>query len=285
MTKKIGSILGSFLFVVAALVIAVPVHAEEFADKIPDLVWLDIGGSINQLTSNASFTGQNGIGASVDFEQIFDIPGSKTTFAIYGTARVSAKRRHVDFGYVNIDRSGSRVIDEDINWGDYTFKTDGTVTADVSTRFVYGAFRYDFLHDEKVRISGSAGLSYVDLGASIATDGTVIDAGGNETTGGFEKGSSVAIPVPLIGFGIDWAMTKGLVFRSYYRFFRLNAQGIDGGMYESGVHMNWYFIKNLGLGIGWDRTEIRLNSYNSGNNTLKADYTVSGLGLYATLAF
>ena len=80
-------------------------------------------------------------------------------------------------------------------------------------------------------------------------------------------------------------MTKGLVFRSYYRFFRLNAQGIDGGMYESGVHMNWYFIKNLGLGVGWDRTEIRLNSYNSGNNTLKADYTVSGLGLYATLAF
>ena len=285
MTKKSLSFLGSFFVMAAALVIAVPAHAEEFADKIPDLVWLDIGGSVNELTSNASFTGQNGLGATVDFEQIFDIPGSKTTFAIYGTARVSAKRRHVDFSYGNIDRSGSRVIDEDLKWGDYTFSGGGTVTADVSTRFVYGAFRYDFLHDEKVRIAGSAGLSYVDLGASIATDGTVTDAGGNETTGGFEKGSSVAIPVPLIGFGIDWAMTKGLVFRSYYRFFRLNAQGIDGGMYESGVHMNWYFIKNLGLGIGWDRTEIRLNSYDSGNNTLKADYTVSGLGLYATLAF
>ena len=80
-------------------------------------------------------------------------------------------------------------------------------------------------------------------------------------------------------------MTKGLVFRSYYRFFRLNAQGINGGMYESGVHMNWYFIRNLGLGVGYDRTEIRLNEYKSGNNTAKADYTVSGIGLYATLAF
>ena len=89
MTKKSLSILGSFLLAAAALVIAVPVHAEEFADKIPDLVWLDIGGSINQLTSTASFTGQNGVGATIDMEQIFDIPGSKTTFAIYGTARVS----------------------------------------------------------------------------------------------------------------------------------------------------------------------------------------------------
>jgi hypothetical protein len=285
MTKTILSSLGSFLLAAAALVIAVPAHAEEFADKIPDLVWVDIGGSINQLTSAASFTGQNGLGATIDFEQLFDIPGSKTTFTIYGTARVSAQRRHVDFGYVNIDRSGSRVIDEDLKWGDYTFSAGGTVTADVNTRFIYGAFRYDFLHAEKVRISGSAGLSYVDLGTSLAGNGTYTDAGGTVTPGTYEKSASVAIPVPLIGFNLDWAIAKGLVFQSHYRFFALKVQGIDGGMYESGVHLNWYFIRNLGIGLGWDRTEIRLNEYEIGTNTVRADYTVSGLGLYATLAF
>ena len=286
MTKKSLSILGSFLLVAAALLIAVPAHAEEFADKIPDLVWLDIGGSVNELQSNVGVTGQSGLGASIDFEQLFDLPGSKTTFAIQGTARVSEHRRHVDFGYVNIKRSGSREIQQDINWGDYTFAQFGTVTADVNTEFIYGAYRYDFLHDEKVRISGSAGLSWVNLGASLSGDGTYTNPDTEEVvSGSFKKSSSVGIPVPLIGFNIDWAMTKGLVFRSYYRFFRLNASGINGGMYESGVHMNWYFIRNLGLGVGYDRTEIRLNEYKSGNNTAKADYMVSGIGLYATLAF
>jgi hypothetical protein len=56
-------------------------------------------------------------------------------------------------------------------------------------------------------------------------------------------------------------------------------------MYENGVHLNWYFIRNLGIGLGWDRTQIQLDSYERGNDTLRANYVVTGLGLYATIAF
>jgi hypothetical protein len=281
MTTKRLSILGSVLVMAAALLIAAPAYAEEFADKIPDLVWLDIGASVADLTTDVGLTGQSGVGATIDFEKIFNLPGNKTTFMIQGTARVSEHRRHVDFGYVNIDRSGSRVIDQDITWGDYQIDAGGTVTSEFNTEFIYAAFRYDFLHLEPIRISGSAGLSYVDLGSSLSGVGNV----NGDPAGSFDKSTSVGLPVPLIGFNVDWALTKGLVFRSYYRFFRLNTNGIDGGMYESGIHLNWYFIRNLGLGVGWDRTELRLNSYESGNDTLKADYTISGVGLYVTMAF
>ena len=286
MTKKWLSILGSFLLAAAALLIAVPAHAEEFADKIPDLVWLDIGGSIAELQTNVGVTGQSGLGATIDFEKIFDLPGSKTTFLIQGTARVSEHRRHVDFGYVNIDRSGSRVIQETINWGDYTFNTGATVTAKFNTQFIYGAYRYDFLHLDPIRLSGSVGLSWVNLGTGLSGIATYTDPTTNaETTDSFEKNASIGIPVPLIGFNVDWALTKGLVFRSYYRFFRLNTSTVSGGLYESGLHLNWYFIRNLGLGVGYDRTEIRLNEFQSGNNAASADYVISGVGLYATLAF
>jgi hypothetical protein len=285
MTKKSLSILGSVLVVAAALVIAVPAHAEEFANKIPDLVWLDIGGTVDELTTSVGLTGKNGIGPVIDFEQIFDIPGSKTTFLIQGTARVSEKRRHVDFGYVNIDRSGSRVIQDSIKWGDYVINGGADVTAKFNTEFIYGAFRYDFLHLDPIRISGSAGASWVNLGTGLSGTGTYTPPGGAETTGSFDKSASVGIPVPLIGFNIDWALTKGLVFRSYYRFFRLKTSNLNGGMYESGLHLNWYFIRNLGIGVGFDRTEIRLNEYKTGDNTIRADYIISGIGLYATLAF
>jgi hypothetical protein len=284
MTTKRLSIAAAMLLP-AALLITPVTRAEEFADKIPDLVWVDIGGTVDELTTNVGVTGAKGIGATIDFEQIFDLPGSKTTFAIQGTARVSEKRRHVDFGYVNIDRSGTDVIDQDITWGDYTLKANANVTAEFNTQFIYFAYRYDFLHVEQVRISGSAGASWVDLGTGLKWNGDYVDPDGNQVTGSGDKSTSIGIPVPLVGFNIDWAIAKGLVFRSYYRFFRLNASGINGGMYESGVHLNWYFIKNLGIGLGFDKTELRLNEYKKGNDTARADYIISGIGLYATLAF
>src|SRR5512143_2153363 len=162
-----------------ALVVAAPAaRAEDFAQKIPDLVWVDVGGTVNELATNVALTGPSGAGAAIDFEDVFDLPGNKTTFAIRGTARVSEHRRHVDFGYVNIDRSGGRQIQEDLEWGDYILKGSAVVTAEFNTKFIYGAFRYDFLHEEKVRISGAAGASYANLGTGLAGAGDYIPPGG-----------------------------------------------------------------------------------------------------------
>jgi hypothetical protein len=285
MTTKRISIVAATL-IAAALLITPAARAGEFADKIPDLVWVDIGGTIDEVTTNAAVTGPNGIGPTIDFEEVFDIPGSKTTFAIQGTARVSEKRRHVDFGYVDIARSGTDIIDQDITWGGNTYQAGANVTAEFNTAFIYGAYRYDFLNEDKIRLSGSAGLSWVDLGTGLKGNGTYTPPTGPPVTGDFNSSESIGLPVPLIGFNIDWAVAKGLVVRSYNRFFRMNLKGINGGMYESGIHLNWYFIKNLGIGFGFDRTEIKLKEYELSNgNNIKFDYVVSGFGLYATLAF
>lgn len=281
MTMKRFAILAAF-----ALAAVPAARAGEFADKIPDLVWIDVGGTIDDVTTNVALSGPSGVGATINFEEIFDIPGSKTTFAIQGTARVSEQRRHVDFGYVDISRSGTDVISKDITWGDNVYQAGTEITAKFNTAFIYGAYRYDFLNVEKIRVSGSAGLSWVQLGTGLKGNGTYTPPNGPPVTGSFDKSESVGLPVPLIGFNIDWAIAKGLVLRSYNRFFRLNVSGIDGGMYESGLHLNWYFIRNLGIGLGFDRTEVKLNEYTlSNNDTIKFDYVVSGVGLYATMAF
>jgi len=271
--------------VLAVAFFLVPAHAEEFADKIPDRIWVDIGGSTNELSTNMALTGQNGVGAAIDFEDVFDLPGSKTTFQIQGTVRVSEHRRWVDFGYVKFDRSGGRTITQNLQWGDYSFAAGATMQASFDTEFIYGAYRYDFLHEEKIRISGSAGLSWTDISASLAGQGT-FDDGSGPIAGDYTADASIAAPVPLVGLNFDWALARGLVLRSYNRFFRLKLDKIDGGMWENGVHLNWYFIKNFGLGLGYDRVQIKVNEYETKEgDTGKFNYSVSGLGLYATLAF
>lgn len=280
------------LFGIAALVVFAgamsfsAVRAEDFATDVPDRVWIDFGGGANTVGTNVSFIGAKGVGAAVNFEEVFDLPGNKTTFRILGTVRISEKRRYIDFGYVNIDRSGAKVLDQQIEIGDYTIQGGGTVGARFATQFIYSAFRYDFLHEEKVRISGSAGLTFIRLTTSFDGNGTYNLPGEAPVTGDFGKEGSVGAPVPMVGLNFDWALTKRLVLRSYNRFFRLNLSSFKGGLYENGVRLNWYFVKNFGLGLGIDRTDLKLNELDMGDGkVLKADYSITGIGLYANLAF
>jgi len=274
--------------VMAAAVSSSPLRAEDFATDVPDLVWIDVGGAVNDVTTDMSLTGPRGLGVSVNFEDVFDLPVNKTTGRMFGTARISAKRRYIDFGYVDIDRSGSKVITEDINWGDYTFLADGEVGASFRTQFIYAAFRYDFLHEEKVRISGSAGLTFLRIKAGVSGLASYPDPNDpNATiTSSIDKESSASAPVPMVGLSLDWALTRRLTVRTYNRFFRLNMSGFDGGLYEAGIRLNWYFAKHFGMGLGYDRTALRIKNLDVGaQNNLRANYGFTGVGLYFNFAF
>ena len=128
LTRSCGSLLGiaAFAIVVGASSIStaraedapagtVPAAPADntFAGDVPTRFWLDLGWSNNEIYTNASLTGPKGVGVSVDFEDVFDIPGSKQTARGFGTVRISKARRYIDFGYVDINRSGSRDLDQD----------------------------------------------------------------------------------------------------------------------------------------------------------------------------
>jgi hypothetical protein len=258
------------------------VRAEDFAGDVPDRVWIDVGWAVNDISTDAVLIGKNGVGAAVNFEDVFDLNSSRSTTRMLGSARVSAKRRWIDFGYVDITRSNSKVLSKNVDFGDYTFQAGGEVTTKFNTRFMYVAFRYDFLHEDKVRISGSAGMTAIKLSTGLSGQAS---ANGGPVTAVDRSGSATA-PVPMVGLNLDWALTRRLVVRTYTRFFKLNLSEFNGGLFENGVRLNWYFVKNFGLGVGVDKSTLRIDELKVGNgNVLKADYSVTGLGVYATLAF
>src|SRR5512144_470432 len=89
--------LGAVTVVLAVLCLVPAARAGEFAGDVPDLVWVDIGGQTNDITTDVAVSGAAGAGAIINFEDVFDLPGSQTTFRMLGTAHVSPKRRYVDF--------------------------------------------------------------------------------------------------------------------------------------------------------------------------------------------
>ena len=263
---------------------AIPARADMPGDT-KDNFRISIGGMAADAFTEGSLSTQGGIGATVNFEDIFDLPVSKKVGRLSGFWHYM-DRQFLDFGYVNIDRSGERVIQQDVEWGDFIFKTGADMTAGFKTQFPYLAWRYSFLNLPQVRISGSAGLVYLGLSASLEGTGNVTDASGqNPQTGTFEQQVSVAYPVPLLGLQIDWALNKRLMLEMYKRLIAVDFAGIRGGIDESAIRLHWFMTKNFGIAGGLDKESIDLKEYDSGDAKARFRYEVSGFSFYLDFAF
>ena len=270
--------------IAAALMAGTASHARADFCDVTDHVQVSVGGMAAELVTQASLVPESvGAGASVDFESLFNIPGNKQAVRLDGYWRF-AERHYVDFGYVQFNRSGSRAIDEDVTWGDFTFQAGAFVTATFDTRFPYAAYRYDFLHEDKVKISGTAGISYMRVAPSLSATGNVTGPEG-PVSGEVDEGTDIQFPVPLVGLRLDWVLRDRLFAEFYVRLFRLDAGSFNGGMRESSARLKWHFTKHVGAALGLDSTTLRIKDYEKNGNDLKFLYDISGASVYLTTAF
>ena len=252
---------------------------------VPDKVRFAIGGLFADAYTDAALGSTTaGLGATINFEDIFDLPESKKTGRFELNWRLN-KRQFIDFGYFELNRSGSRILQEDVEWGDFIFQANGTVTAGFDTNFPYAAWRYAFLDLPQVRISGSAGIDYLSIGASLEASGNVTDSNGAPIAGDVKEKASVSAPVPQFGLQIDWALTKRLAVLLYARQIYVNFAGINGGIGETAMRLSWWYSKHAGISGGLDKESIDLKSYETGDTRARFRYEVRGFSFYLNFAF
>ena len=270
-----------FGMLVLPAVATAPASAEMPGD-VPDRWRISLGGiAADSFTEGGLGSTAAGIGVSINFEDIFDLPESKSTWRFEANWHIN-KRQYIDFGYFELNRSASRVLQQDVEWGDFTFLANGNVTADFKSSFPYAAWRYDFLQLPEVRISGSAGINYLSLEAGVMADGSVVSP---PASGTVDERVSIGFPVPQIGLQLDWALTKRLAVKMYIRQIYVNASGIDGGIGESAARLHWWCSKHFGISGGLDKESIDLKKYTSGDTQARFRYEVRGFSFYFNLAF
>jgi hypothetical protein len=257
----------------------------ELPGDVPDKFRFAIGGMFADAYTDAALGSTTaGIGATINFEDIFDLPESKKVARFEFNWRIN-KRQFIDIGYLELNRSGSRILQEDVEWGDFIFLANGQVTAGFDTNFPYAAWRYAFLDLPQVRISGSAGINYLSIGASLEASGNVTDQNGAPITGEVEEEVNVAAPVPQVGLQIDWALTKRLAVLLYMRQIYVNIDKIDGGIGETAARLQWWYAQHAGISVGLDKESIDLKSYETGDTRARFRYEVRGWSFYLNFAF
>jgi len=258
---------------------------KDIPEKAPDRWRIDLGGYRADAFTEASLaSADKGLGAVINFEDVFNMPSARTVLKASATWRMM-QRQYLDFGYVALMRRGENVLDQDVTWGDIIYTAGANVSSEFRTQFPYAAWRYDFLQVDKVRISGSAGISYMGIKMGLAANGTFQDTDGNTHTGDIDREGSINFPVPLIGLQLDWALTRSLAIRMYSRFLYIDVADFRGGISERAVRLYWYMTKHFGISGGFEQESIDVKQYVNGDAKMKLRYEITGLAGYLSFAF
>jgi len=244
---------------------------------------VSLGGFVVSSKINGSLSGNaNTNGENTDFDKRFGTDADQTRLRVEVLWRITP-RQHLRFSYFNNAVQGTRAIDQDLAWGDYTFRAGGQVTAEVKFRVYELNYEFAFLRRQNYQIVAVAGIHLDDLtlklsgNASLTVDTPMgpVEQAATFTT----KSSSVPAPLPVVGFRADWAVSPHVYLDASAQVFAVGYQGIDGNWSDLRAGATWMFSDHFGIGLGYDRfvTHVDLSKL-SFNGRLNFGY--QGLLLY-----
>jgi hypothetical protein len=221
--------------------------------------------------------GNRGPGAVLSLEQ--NLGFDANPYLYRSSASVSFKRHSaVELTYVQLNRSNSWEVDREIKIFDTVFDVGGKLDLYVNTAFVAATYKYSIFRKPSWEFGFSTGIRYlqVNMGLSASTD----------RYSGIAESAFIPAPAPVFGmFGSGYMTPK---FRGIYEFsyFNISVEGIRGAVVDSRAALEYYFLKNFGLGgsitfLNYTLKEVPLADNFDG--TFK--YTLNGFSLYLTAKF
>jgi hypothetical protein len=248
----------SIIGVLLATATSAPVRAgSPTEDLLTDRFVISVGGFVVTSNINGRLLGSaNTSDQSINFDKQFGTDAAQTSWRGEVLWRITPTQ-HVRFSYFDNDVARTQSIDQDLQWGDYTFKAGGQVTAETKFRVYELTYEFAFLRRPNYEIVAVAGIHLDDLTLKLSGDASLtVDTptGPVEEPAIFTSTShSVPAPLPIFGFRGDWAVSPHVYLDASGQLFSLSYQGISGNWSELRAGATWMFSNHFGVGIGYDR--------------------------------
>jgi hypothetical protein len=238
--------------------VSAPAHADSPTEGLlNDRFVIAVGAFVVTSNINGSLLGSaNTSEQSIDFDKQFGTDAHQTRWRGELLWRITPTQ-HVRFSYFDNAVGRTRSIDQDLSWGDYTFKAGAQVTAETKFRVYELTYEFAFLRRPNYEIVAVAGIHLDDLTLKLSGDASLtVDT----PTGPVEEPAtltstshSVPAALPVFGFRGDWAVSPHVYLDASAQVFSLSYQGISGNWSELRAGATWMFSNHFGVGIGYDR--------------------------------
>jgi len=231
--------------------------------------WLMGGAFFPRLDSVVRVDSSDGIlGTTIDFESTLGMDKSKSLPVLRGYYRFNKKHR-LNFGYLNLERSGLGVSGVEIRFGDITFPANLPLNSFFDIEVYDLAYGYTVKHNEKIDIQLSIGLSLQSIG--IGMQGDVV--------GVLKEETDITVPLPTFGASGDYAFTDKLLLTGRLGVFAieldLDSSNIAGSVIDASLTLFHKTFEHVGFGIGYSFFKVDVD-YEDKNLDVSADYEYRG---------
>jgi hypothetical protein len=183
-------------------------------------------------------------GDEIDFEEGLRVGESQTTGSMNFRWRFGEKWS-LWGQYWQVDSDAGASLDEDIEWGDLTFKegTFANAGIDLSIARLFFGRKFDMAPQHELGIG--AGLHWMELGAYM--EGQIITE--QSDTEFHRANASAEFPLPNIGGWYMYSWSPKWVLQARVDWLRASIGDYSGGLWNGQAGINWQAFKHVGLGL------------------------------------
>ena len=199
----------------------------------------EFGGYYSRSSTQASLSGPGGgAGVAVDFESAFGLD-ERNLSGIGGFVWRMNDRWRLDIEYFELNRSASKTLETQVEWGGQTFPIGTTVDA-----------TYDF-NDTRA----SVGYSFFkrpdkELGIGLGLHATRIKASVQSTGGSVSESGNVFAPLPVLNLYGAFALTDQWTLRLRMDWLSLTYGNYTGDVRDMTIDVHYQPFRHVGFALG-----------------------------------
>lgn len=244
---------------------------------------VSLGGFFLDMETTVRLDGETtGTGTEIDWEDEFNFK-DQDRFRVDAFWRFAARHK-VRLMYFEDNRGNTNVLTRDIEFGDFTFPLNLEVDTRLDTRIIELAYEYAFLRRENLELSGSIGIHNIKIEAGLRGFLSITGVGGAVELVDVEEVADGDGPLPVLGLHLLWNIGSNFYFDGLAQFFSARIDNYDGRLEDYKVGVTWFPLRNVGVGVGYNRFVTRLDIDKSAfTGRLKLQY--GGPLAYVTVGF
>ncbi len=211
-------------------------------------------------------------GDLIDGENDLGLDRDLSLARLDGYYRLGRKHR-LQFGYFTLERDAQRVIDKEITYGDMTYQLNALLESNLKNTITQIGYMYSFRQTDRFEVSGTFGIHWLEVQSRFSGDagGGVIEISTNNVEG----------PLPLVGIDIDYAFTPRWTISLRGMLFSVKLNTYDGNLTDFRGSLEYYFMNNLGVGLGVNRFDMDLTYTDNGQDG-EFSWGYEGVQIYIT---
>jgi len=250
-------------------------HAQEAPPIHPalhDRFYVGLGAYVPKSSTSAQLNSSTlGVGTNIDFEQALGMTTQKTLPDFFVRWRF-ADRWRVEAEYFQINRTGDKATENQIQWGDVTFPAN----TQIQSRFNFSDTRvsagYSFFRTADKEMGAGFGFHVASYNVALGT----------ATISNEEK--KVLAPLPVVSIYGQFALTETWAVGGRIDRFVMTYDNYYGNITSLALDLNYQPFRHVGFGLAYRSLNIFAKATGS-SLTAEFNQTFQGPLLYVNASF